>query len=129
MFAAFAPSLAHSHGIAGNRFFVGTLTFDDPSVADEAIVPDFSTLNRPVDGGNAVDDRFDWSFTHADAGSTSRNRQRLDTPQLADHAVFGIRAYRRRHQKRNLSQQSARDARSGRCALGDRAFRSTDGWR
>jgi hypothetical protein len=27
---------ADAHGIAGNRFFVGTLTFDDPSVADEA---------------------------------------------------------------------------------------------
>jgi hypothetical protein len=27
---------AHAHGIAGNRFFPGTLTFDDPAVADEA---------------------------------------------------------------------------------------------
>ena len=59
-------ALAHSadaHGIAGNRFFVGTLTFDDPSIADEAIVPNFSTLNHPVEGGSAVDNRFDWSFT------------------------------------------------------------------
>ena len=59
-------SSAHSadaHGIAGNRFFVGTLTFDDPSIADEAIVPNFSTLNHPVEGGSAVDNRFDWSFT------------------------------------------------------------------
>jgi hypothetical protein len=39
---------ADAHGIAGNRFFVGTLTFDDPAVADEAIVPNFSTLNHPV---------------------------------------------------------------------------------
>ena len=54
---------ADAHGIAGNRFFVGTLTFDDPSVADEAIVPNFSTLNHPVEGGNATDNRFDWSFT------------------------------------------------------------------
>ena len=53
----------HAHGIAGNRFFVGTLTFDDPAVADEAIVPDFSTLNQPTEGGRAVDNRFDWSFT------------------------------------------------------------------
>jgi hypothetical protein len=57
--AATAPSLVYAHGIAGNRFFVGTLTFDDPSVADEAIVPNFSTLNR----SNATDNRFDWSFT------------------------------------------------------------------
>jgi hypothetical protein len=54
---------AAAHGIAGNRFFVGTLTFDDPSVADEAILPNFSTLNSPVEGGNATDNRFDWSFT------------------------------------------------------------------
>jgi hypothetical protein len=26
---------AEAHGIAGNRFFVGTLTIDDPAVADE----------------------------------------------------------------------------------------------
>ena len=59
-------ALAHSadaHGIAGNRFFVGTLTFDDPSIADEAIVPNFSSLNHSVEGGSAVDNRFDWSFT------------------------------------------------------------------
>ena len=56
-------SSAQAHGIAGNRFFVGTLTFDDPSVADEAIVPNFSTLNFPVEGGNATDNRFDWAFT------------------------------------------------------------------
>ena len=61
--AALTPSLAHAHGIAGNRFFVGTLTFDDPSVADEAVAPNFSTLNHAVEGGNATDNRFDWSFT------------------------------------------------------------------
>jgi hypothetical protein len=33
-----AACAANAHGIAGNRLFVGTLTFDDPSVADEAIV-------------------------------------------------------------------------------------------
>jgi len=26
---------AHAHGIAGNRYFPGTLTFDDPAVADD----------------------------------------------------------------------------------------------
>jgi len=59
---------AGAHGIAGNRFFVGTLTFDDPSVADEAIVPNFSTLNQPVEGGNATANRFDWAFTRLRAG-------------------------------------------------------------
>jgi hypothetical protein len=38
--------------IAGNRFFVGTLTFDDPAVADEAILPGYSGLYRPAEGGN-----------------------------------------------------------------------------
>jgi hypothetical protein len=54
---------AAAHGIAGNRFFAGTLTFDDPAVADEAVLPNFSTLNQPVEGARAVDNRFDWSFT------------------------------------------------------------------
>ena len=53
---------AHAHGIAGNRFFVGTLTFDDPAVADEAVLPNFSTLNQQVEGGNAVNNRINWSF-------------------------------------------------------------------
>ena len=73
---------AGAHGVAGNRFFVGTLTFDDPSVADEAIVPHFSTLNQSVEGGNATANRFDWAFTRlltpvlqvqADSGWINRN--------------------------------------------------------
>src|SRR5262245_48932271 len=53
---------AHAHGIAGNRFFPGTLSFDDPAVADEAILPNFSIFKRPSEGGNVVDNRFDWAF-------------------------------------------------------------------
>jgi hypothetical protein len=53
---------AYAHGIAGNRFFPGTLSFDDPAVADEAILPNFASIKGPVDGGNVVDNRFDWSF-------------------------------------------------------------------
>ena len=53
---------AHAHGIAGNRFFPGTLSFDDPAVADEAIVPNFLTFKGPTDGGNVVDKRFEWAF-------------------------------------------------------------------
>ena len=53
-----------AHGIAGNRYFVGTLTFDDPAIADEAIVPNVSTLNHPADGGGQlVEDRINWSFS------------------------------------------------------------------
>ena len=56
---------AHAHGIAGNRFFVGTITFDDPAVADESILPGFSSLDHPINGGNIIDNRFDWSFDSA----------------------------------------------------------------
>ncbi len=41
----------------GNRFFVGTVTFDGPAVADEAILPAFSTLQCKVDGRVALESR------------------------------------------------------------------------
>src|SRR5260221_63227 len=53
---------AHAHGIAGNRFFPGTLAFDDPAVADESILPLFSSSKQPGEGGDAVDKRFTWSI-------------------------------------------------------------------
>ena len=61
---------ATAHGIAGNRFFVGTLTFDDPAVADEAIVPNYAGLDG-ADGNNAFTNRINWAF------------DRLLTPTLA----------------------------------------------
>jgi hypothetical protein len=39
---------AYAHGIAGNRFFPGTLSFDDPAVADEAILPNLASFESPV---------------------------------------------------------------------------------
>jgi hypothetical protein len=62
---------ARSHGIAGNRFFAGTLTFDDPAVADEAIVPSFSYLDYPAQGSNVSENRINAAF------------DRLLTPTLA----------------------------------------------
>ena len=53
---------AEAHGIAGNRYFPGTLSFDDPAVADEAIVPNFTSSKHPGEGGDVVDDRYSWSF-------------------------------------------------------------------
>ena len=35
---------AEAHGIAGNRYFDCTLAFDDPAVADEAILPLYQNL-------------------------------------------------------------------------------------
>jgi hypothetical protein len=64
--ASAAPPLsqaADAHGIAGNRYFPGTLTFDDPAVADEAIVSNFSNWNHPDGGGDVSDNRINWSFT------------------------------------------------------------------
>jgi hypothetical protein len=59
---ALCATSARAHGIAGNRFFVGTVTFDDPAVADEAILPAVSTLPRAVEGSDALEGRINWSF-------------------------------------------------------------------
>src|SRR5499433_1360124 len=56
-----APRFADAHGIAGNRFFPGTLSFDDPAVADEAIVPNVAIPKQPGEG-DLVGNRYSWSF-------------------------------------------------------------------
>jgi hypothetical protein len=53
---------AQAHGIAGNRFFDGTLSFDDPAVADEAIVPLYSQLSFPTQASIVGDNRINWAF-------------------------------------------------------------------
>jgi hypothetical protein len=53
---------ARAHGIAGNRYFDGTLTFDDPAVADEAILPLYSQLEYPTRGSSVGEDRINWAF-------------------------------------------------------------------
>jgi hypothetical protein len=58
-----ASRAAQAHGIAGHRFFPGTLTIDDPAVADEAIIPNFSQWNHPDGGGDIRDNRINYSFT------------------------------------------------------------------
>jgi hypothetical protein len=45
-----------AHGIAGNRLFAGTLTFDDPAITDELVLPDFTRLTHRADGGGVVTD-------------------------------------------------------------------------
>jgi hypothetical protein len=71
------PRGAFAHGIAGNRYFDGTLTFDDPAVADEAIVPLYRNLSYPAQGSNVDENRLNWSFA------------RLLTPTLAFTADGG----------------------------------------
>jgi hypothetical protein len=70
--AAFAfTSNVPAHGIAGNRLFAGTLSFDDPAVADEAILPLYSYLDYPTQGSNVSENRINAAFN------------RLLTPTLA----------------------------------------------
>jgi len=67
-----APS-AHAHGIVGNRFFPGTMAFDDPAVADEFSMSQ-STFQNPLNkdsGLNVLDNSILWSFA------------RLLTPELS----------------------------------------------
>ena len=54
---------ADAHGIAGNRYFPGTLTFDDPAVADELILPNFSSLAHPNGNENVDDNIIAGAFT------------------------------------------------------------------
>src|SRR5215470_10605415 len=70
----FPSQTAYAHGIAGNRYFPGTLTFDDPAVADELVIG-WSSLKHPAeDGSLATDDTVPMTFV------------RLLTPDVA----FGV---------------------------------------
>ena len=54
---------AGAHGIAGNRYFPGTMTFDDPAVADELTLPNYARVKRPSLGeGEVVEDTISGSF-------------------------------------------------------------------
>jgi hypothetical protein len=46
---------AQAHGIAGNRYFPGTLTFDDPAVADEWITQASRSTHPAFDGREVTD--------------------------------------------------------------------------
>jgi hypothetical protein len=39
---------SEAHGIAGNRYFPGTLTFDDAAVADAAFLPIYPRVSHPT---------------------------------------------------------------------------------
>jgi hypothetical protein len=80
--AAYADA-AQAHGIAGNRYFPRTLTFDDPAVADELVVG-YSGLKHPAeDAGLVSEDAVPITFMRLltpdiafgiDAGVSVRNR-------------------------------------------------------
>jgi hypothetical protein len=54
---------AHAHGIAGNRLFPGTLSFDDPAVMDELVLNGTSLKHPPAAGDDVVDNTFSWEFS------------------------------------------------------------------
>ena len=62
---------AQAHGIAGNRYFDGTMTFDDPAVADEAIVQLYMFQQYPTQDSTVSENRINAAFA------------RLLTPTLA----------------------------------------------
>jgi hypothetical protein len=55
---------AQAHGIAGNRFFPGTMTFDDPAVADEFLLEPLSVSHPPDTDStfSVIDNAVAWSF-------------------------------------------------------------------
>jgi hypothetical protein len=62
---------AQAHGIAGNRFFPGTLNFDDPAVADEFSITT-GTAKQPMDDGS-----------YANANNTTISFARLLTDNVS----------------------------------------------
>ncbi|MBV9630867.1 MAG: hypothetical protein JO230_22430 [Xanthobacteraceae bacterium] len=54
---------ARAHGIAGNRLFPGTLSFDDPAVMDELVLDGSSSNHPPEAGDDVVDNTFSWEFS------------------------------------------------------------------
>jgi hypothetical protein len=84
---------AHAHGIAGNRYFPGTLAFDDPAVADELVVG-AAALKHPAEDGPLVNDYV-----------APLTFMRLLTPDLA----FGVDTAGIVRQRSGFPQQSGFD--------------------
>jgi len=55
------PISCDAHAIAGNRFFPGTITFDDPAVADEFQVI-YDSVKTPLGNGQVTDHIGDFAF-------------------------------------------------------------------
>jgi hypothetical protein len=53
---------ADGHGIAGNRLFPGTLSFDDPAVSDEFAATPTSAPRIALDGSAVRDNGVNWEF-------------------------------------------------------------------
>jgi len=55
-------SVAVAHGIAGNRLFPGTLSFDDPAVSDEFAFTPSWVSKKAADGSAVMDEGASWEF-------------------------------------------------------------------
>jgi len=55
-------SVAAAHGIAGNRLFPGTLSFDDPAVSDEFALTPSGVNKRAADGSAVTDEGVSWEL-------------------------------------------------------------------
>jgi len=75
--SAILASGAEAHAIAGNRFFPGTITFDDPAVADEFQVI-YDDVRTPLGEGKVTDRTGDFAFA------------RLLTDRIAIGAESGV---------------------------------------
>lgn len=69
---------AAAHGIVGNRVFPGTISMDDPAVADEFALTTSSGSRPAADQSSVTDNNLSWSFT------------RLLTPTLAVGIASGF---------------------------------------
>jgi hypothetical protein len=97
----FLSQSAHAHGIAGNRYFPGTLTFDDPAVADELVIG-WSSLKHPTqDGSLATDDTVPMTFVRlltpdvafgVDTAGLLRNRSSFPRQSGFDNVDLSVKA-------------------------------------
>jgi hypothetical protein len=95
------PDAAQAHGIAGNRFFPGTLAFDDPAVNDELSLQ-LSRLNHPAeDGGPVTDSVWAWSIMRLltrdiaigiDSSAIWRDRSRFDQQSGTNPINLSVKA-------------------------------------
>jgi hypothetical protein len=77
---------AEGHGIAGNRYFDGTMTFDDPSVADEAILPFWTNQQYPAQGRHGIRTYSDAIFGRRPSNDL-RRQAGLPPASASEHCI------------------------------------------
>ncbi len=98
--AALTAGPAAAHGIAGNRFFPGTMTLDDPAVADE-LVMGYERLKHPAaDGAPVTDNGFNGAFARLltptwsvgfDTAWTWRHRSGFEAQNGSEGVMFSLK--------------------------------------